>query len=88
MYTIQVDSDGVHIRGNWGNCGNDCGSMPSPICLPASIQSKFIDEMAMVTGWGATSSDGDLSPTLQQVEVMVMSNERCKDTYSGIIEKY
>ena len=62
-------------------------SSASPICLPASIHSMYTDQVATVTGWGLTSSDGSASPTLQEVEVIVTSNEKCSDIYPGKIEE-
>ena len=62
-------------------------STAAPICLPGSTQSLYTGQVATVTGWGATSSDGIPSPVLQEVDVTVVSNEKCKDYYPGKIEK-
>ena len=59
-----------------------------PVCLPASTQSLYTGQVATVTGWGLTSSDGSPASTLQEVEVMVISNQACSDHYPGKIERY
>ena len=59
-----------------------------PVCLPASTQSLYTGQVAMVTGWGLTSSGGSPASTLQETEVEVISNEECSDHYPGKIERY
>ena len=59
----------------------------SPICLPSSVNSQYTDMVATVSGWGHTSASGQSSPTLQEVNVTVLSNEICNDYYPGNIEK-
>ena len=61
-------------------------STVGPICLPASTQSLYTDEVATVTGWGLTG-DGYPSTTLQEVDVTVVSNEKCHDSYPGKIKE-
>ena len=63
-------------------------SVAAPICLPASTQSLYTGQVATVTGWGDTSAEGSPSPTLQEVEVTVVSNEKCSDYYPGKIKEY
>ena len=58
-----------------------------PVCLPASTQSDYKDQVATVTGWGDTGPDGNPASTLQEVEVTVMSNEECNDYYPGKIKR-
>ena len=58
------------------------------VCLPASTQSLYTGQVATVTGWGLTSSDGSPASTLQEVEVMVISNQECSDHYPGKIKRY
>ena len=62
-------------------------SVAAPICLPASTHSLYSDQLATVTGWGATAADGDPSHTLQKVDVIVASNEKCNDYYPGKIKQ-
>ena len=57
----------------------------APICLPGSVSSHHNEQIATVIGWGVTSSEGAQSPTLQKVDVSVLSNEKCKDYYPGKI---
>ncbi|XP_001658197.2 trypsin [Aedes aegypti] len=47
-----------------------------PICLPEGSDS-YVGREAMLIGWG-TTADGDLSDTLQQLTVPIMSNQECK----------
>jgi len=49
-----------------------------PICLPMEGSTKDYDDyISTVSGWGTTSSGGDLSNTLQEVSVKVMTNSEC-----------
>ena len=59
----------------------------APVCLPASVSSLYTGEVATTTGWGTTSFGGSLAPTLREVEVTVVSNGQCGNSYSGI-QKY
>ncbi|KAJ0183132.1 hypothetical protein K1T71_001108 [Dendrolimus kikuchii] len=52
----------------------------SPICLPAS-DDLLIGENATVTGWGRLSEGGVLPSILQEVQVPIVSNERCKSMF-------
>ena len=60
----------------------------SPVCLPSNKSTTFIDEKVKVTGWGLTVAKGsakDVSTTLREVELKVMSNYKCKSFYNGEI---
>ena len=59
----------------------------APVCLPASTQSLYTGQVATVTGWGLTSSDGSPASTLQEVDVTVISNQECNDFYPGKIKR-
>ncbi|CAK1585188.1 unnamed protein product [Parnassius mnemosyne] len=52
----------------------------SPICLPATDDS-LVGENATVTGWGRLSEGGVLPSVLQEVQVPIVSNERCKSMF-------
>ncbi|XP_044262847.1 serine proteinase stubble isoform X1 [Tribolium madens] len=52
----------------------------SPICLPAS-DDLLIGENATVTGWGRLSEGGTLPSVLQEVQVPIVSNDRCKSMF-------
>ena len=62
-------------------------SVAAPICLPASTLSLYTGQVATVTGWGDTSSDGSTASILQEVDVRVLSNEECSDYYPGKIKR-
>ena len=59
-------------------------SVAAPVCLPASASSLYTGQVATVTGWGTTSFGGSLSSTLLEVDVTVVSNGQCSNSYSGI----
>ncbi|XP_060524883.1 serine proteinase stubble isoform X2 [Cylas formicarius] len=52
----------------------------SPICLPPS-DDLLIGENATVTGWGRLSEGGTLPSVLQEVQVPIVSNDRCKSMF-------
>ncbi|XP_044761886.1 serine proteinase stubble [Coccinella septempunctata] len=52
----------------------------APICLPAS-DDLLIGENATVTGWGRLSEGGTLPSVLQEVQVPIVSNDRCKSMF-------
>ncbi|XP_017772045.1 PREDICTED: serine proteinase stubble [Nicrophorus vespilloides] len=52
----------------------------SPICLPAT-DDLLIGENATVTGWGRLSEGGTLPSVLQEVQVPIVSNDRCKSMF-------
>ncbi|XP_063826647.1 serine proteinase stubble isoform X1 [Ostrinia nubilalis] len=52
----------------------------SPICLPAT-DDLLVGENATVTGWGRLSEGGVLPSILQEVQVPIVSNERCKSMF-------
>ena len=58
----------------------------APICLPASVASLYTGQVATVTGWGDTG-DGSQASTLQEVDVLVESNDKCNDYYPGKIKE-
>jgi len=56
-----------------------------PVCLPSAGAGDFDQWMSTVTGWGATSSGGDSSNVLLEVDVKVISNADCNQMYNGAI---
>jgi len=52
-----------------------------PACLPQSDENDYDGYSAIVSGWGTTSSGGQLSNYLQFVDVNVLSNAVCTDSY-------
>uniref|UniRef100_A0A1B6E201 Peptidase S1 domain-containing protein n=1 Tax=Clastoptera arizonana TaxID=38151 RepID=A0A1B6E201_9HEMI len=53
-----------------------------PVCLPPAKKS-FSGVTGIVTGWGVKKTGGSTSPTLQEVQVPIMSNDDCKKTAYG-----
>ncbi|CAL4202489.1 unnamed protein product, partial [Meganyctiphanes norvegica] len=51
-----------------------------PICLP-STQDLFVGAQATVTGFGRTSATADQSLVLMEVDIPVVSNYQCQQTY-------
>ncbi|XP_046405735.1 trypsin-1 isoform X1 [Ischnura elegans] len=51
-----------------------------PICLPTSKGELYVDRTAVASGWGTLMEDGKPACILQQVELPVMSNEKCRQT--------
>ncbi|GBP00912.1 Serine proteinase stubble [Eumeta japonica] len=52
----------------------------APICLPTS-DDLLVGENATVTGWGRLSEGGVLPSILQEVQVPIVSNDRCKSMF-------
>ena len=51
----------------------------SPICLPASAQSQYTDEIATVSGWGRTSWQGPQPDTLLETTMRVGPYHWCSE---------
>ncbi|XP_023226849.1 uncharacterized protein LOC111627497 [Centruroides sculpturatus] len=51
------------------------------ICLPSDTEKDLIGRNATVTGWGRLSEGGVLPSILQEVQVPVISNEKCKNMF-------
>ncbi|XP_069688735.1 brachyurin-like isoform X3 [Periplaneta americana] len=80
---------------DYGN-GNDIGLVKisvnynnyiSPIRLPSRADqfNTFAGESARISGWGKTSDDEEyISPTLQYVDLTVITNEECNAIYGTI----
>ncbi|GFT83462.1 serine proteinase stubble [Nephila pilipes] len=52
----------------------------SPICLPP-MEENLVGKNATVTGWGRLSEGGILPSILQEVQVPIISNEKCKNMF-------
>jgi len=52
-----------------------------PACLPPDDSNTYAGETATVTGWGTTSSGGSTSNTLNEVDVTVLTNDDCGNSY-------
>ena len=55
-----------------------------PVCLPENTSNQYEGVTATVTGWGRLSSGGSTPSALQEVNVNVISNAQCSNSYSGI----
>ena len=58
-----------------------------PMELPRCGAEKICGQVATVTGWGDTGADGSPASTLQEVDVLVESNDKCNDYYPGKIKE-
>lgn len=48
-----------------------------------SSEKSFASSTGIVTGWGVKKTGGSTSPTLQEVEVPIMTNDDCKKSAYG-----
>jgi secreted trypsin-like serine protease len=51
-----------------------------PVCLPTS-DNNLVGQRGWVTGWGRLSEYGQISPVLREVNLPIISNERCMRMY-------
>ncbi|KAI2805029.1 hypothetical protein BLOT_004018 [Blomia tropicalis] len=60
------------------------GNTARPICLPSSsmIMKSFVGQISTVVGWGTTREGGQISQKLQQVQIPIISNEKCSQKYN------
>ena len=52
-----------------------------PVCLPQSSKKQYENYNATITGWGKVTGDGEMSAFLQETEVKILANKRCKRRY-------
>jgi len=57
----------------------------SPACLPADLSATYAGVRATTTGWGRLIQGGPRPNVLQEVDVTVMTNAKCKSAYGGRI---
>jgi len=57
----------------------------SPACLPADLSATYAGVLATTTGWGDLTDGGSSPDVLQEVDVTVMTNDKCKSAYPGQI---
>ncbi|KAI1289965.1 Clotting factor B [Halotydeus destructor] len=57
-----------------------------PVCMPTEDMNKedYVGEPVSLVGWGTTSFGGEVADVLQEVEVLVVSNEECNENYTTI----
>ena len=56
-----------------------------PVCLPAHPADTFEAGVCVATGWGSLD-DGSSPDKLMKVEVEVISNDQCRNSYSSVAE--
>uniref|UniRef100_A0A1I8MXH9 Peptidase S1 domain-containing protein n=1 Tax=Musca domestica TaxID=7370 RepID=A0A1I8MXH9_MUSDO len=89
----RADKVVVHPKYSMSNNDNDIGlvkldqvvemsSVMRPVCLAMSERS-YDDELAVITGWGVTSEGGQVSQTLREVKVPILSQMACHATKYG-----
>jgi len=54
-----------------------------PVCLPMTSDAMVEPNSVWVTGWGTTSEGGNISPTLRQVSVPIVSDTTCARQYGN-----
>merc|ERR1719411_2147922 len=57
------------------------GSNVATISIPYSMEEYDEGTVCTVTGWGTTTEGGSLARVLQKVDVPVVSDEHCRDSY-------
>ncbi|XP_044133425.1 ovochymase-1 [Bufo gargarizans] len=59
-----------------------------PICLPRMEEPLKPTSLCVVTGWGSTGEDGQYSNRLQQLQVPILDNGICNNSYyPGVISE-
>lgn len=53
------------------------------ICLPPDTTGNLVGTNATVTGWGRLSEGGVLPSLLQEVQVPIVSNDKCKSMFQA-----
>ncbi|XP_022648505.1 serine proteinase stubble-like [Varroa jacobsoni] len=53
------------------------------ICLPPDTTGNLVGQNATVTGWGRLNEGGVLPSLLQEVQVPIVSNEKCKTMFQA-----
>lgn len=53
--------------------------------IPLAVERPEEGTQVTVTGWGTLVEDGDIPDQLQQVQVLVVSNDVCKKAYSSLL---
>ena len=63
-------------------------SKAAPICLPASLDTDYVGELATIIGWGNTEAQGSPSQVLMEANLTVVSNTECAASHGSEIQKY
>ena len=51
--------------------------------MPGEVRQDFAGQMATVTGWGTLQSGGNQPAALNEVDVIVQTNDQCNSAYGG-----
>merc|ERR1712045_78852 len=90
--SFAVTDVGLHEEYDSFNINNDIcmltlegtismGSNVATISIPYSMEEYDEGTVCTVTGWGTTTEGGSLARVLQKVDVPVVSDEHCRDSY-------
>jgi len=90
--SFAVSDVGLHEDYDSWNINNDIcmltlegsismGSNVGTIGLPASMEEYAEGTICTVSGWGTTTEGGSLARVLQKVDVPVVSDDHCRDSY-------
>merc|ERR1712203_342361 len=90
--SFAVTDVGLHEEYDIFNINNDIcmltlegtismGSNVATISIPYSMEEYDEGTVCTVTGWGTTTEGGSLARVLQKVDVPVVSDEHCRDSY-------
>ncbi|KAK3885117.1 hypothetical protein Pcinc_010668 [Petrolisthes cinctipes] len=93
--TQSIQASDIVKHPNYKNLENDIailhlseplefGDSVQPVCL-AREDRQYEGKKAIVTGWGTTKENGDISTLLQEVELTVVTNEECLESYPSSI---
>lgn len=58
-----------------------------PACLPARMAEDVDSEDLIAVGWGKTDNAATISPVLNQLNVDLISNDKCRKSYGDIIRE-
>jgi len=58
----------------------------TPACIQPKVDTSLFGKTAWVYGWGTTSYGGDLSDTLLEISIPIVTTDTCKVAYPGQIQ--
>jgi len=56
-----------------------------PICLPSDSNSNYANSKALVAGWGKTGNGNGVSTYLQEIDLLVWAQKRCRKAFGSSI---
>jgi len=88
---INIEYAVEHPRYNKRNYDNDFlllkldrPSTFEPVKLDSGFGNTYAGSAVTVMGWGKTSENGSMSPTLLEVEIDIVDKDKCKEDYASI----